>query len=197
RLRVPIEEHEAFFQKMLGDVAEPTLPFGLDDLHGDDPTIERSQRQVDASLARRIRERARELGVSAASMFHLAWAQVLSRPTGRDDVVFGTVLFGRVQAGLGADRLLGLFINTLPIRIRIGEDTVEDSVQSTHALLGHLLRHEHAPLSLAQRCSAVPPPTPLFSAILNYRYARDTEAPAAQFHDGRVALGIVSRTNYP
>src|SRR5439155_12460376 len=131
------------------------------------------------------------------SMFHLGWAQVLSRTSGRDDVVFGTVLFGRVQAGLGADRLLGLFINTLPIRIRIGEDTVEDSVQSTHALLGHLLRHEHAPLSLAQRCSAVPPPTPLFSAILNYRYARDTEAPAAQFHDGRVALGIVSRTNYP
>ena len=66
---------------------------------------------------------------------------------------------------------MGLFINTLPVRIRTGEESVEASVRQTHTQLAELLRHEHASLALAQRCSAVPAPTPLFSALLNYRHS--------------------------
>src|SRR5262249_45493669 len=124
RLGISQAEHEAFFRAMLNDVDEPTAPFGLLDIQGDGRGIEEARIELEAVLGRRLRERARLLGVSAASLCHLAWERVLARVSGRDDVVFGTVLFGRMQGGEGTDRTLGLFINTLPVRIRAGEESV-------------------------------------------------------------------------
>ncbi|MBV8769321.1 MAG: amino acid adenylation domain-containing protein, partial [Hyphomicrobiales bacterium] len=147
-----------------------------------------------------LRQGARRLGVSAASLFHVAWAQVLARVSGRADVVFGTVLFGRMQGGEGVERVPGVFINTLPLRIRVEEEGVEASVRRTHGLLAELLRHEHAPLALAQRCSRVPAPAPLFSALLNYRYSRAEGQSASEglrVWPGIEVLYGEERTNYP
>ncbi|HEX9939640.1 MAG TPA: amino acid adenylation domain-containing protein, partial [Longimicrobium sp.] len=142
---------------------------------------------------------ARALGVSAASLCHLAWAQVLARLSGRRDVVFGTVLFGRMQGGEGSDRVMGPFINTLPVRIGVGEEEAEAAVRRTHALLADLLRHEHASLSLAQRCSGVAAPAPLFTSLLNYRYsgARGGSQQAGQAGEGVRGVSLQERTNYP
>ena len=172
RLGMREEEHEAFFRAMLGDVEEPTAPFGLLNAQGDGRGIEEASVLLDERLARRVREGARKLGVSVASVCHLGWAQVLARVSGREDVVFGTVLFGRMQGGVATEQVIGMFINTLPVRIRVGEEGVEASVRRMHRVLAELMEHEHASLALAQRCSSVPAPAPLFSALLNYRHSR-------------------------
>ncbi|WP_325176171.1 non-ribosomal peptide synthetase [Burkholderia gladioli] len=198
RLGVSRDEHAAFFREMLGEVDEPSLPFGLGEIRGDGFGIDEARLPIDAGLAARVREQARRLGASAASLFHLAWAQVLGRASGRHDVVFGTVLFGRLQATADAERTLGMFINTLPVRI--GLDTgAEQGVTLTHRRLAQLLRHEHAPLVLAQQCSGVPAPAPLFSALLNYRYsaALPEDDAAAQVWAGIESLDSEERTNYP
>jgi amino acid adenylation domain-containing protein len=200
RLGISREEHETFFRQLLGDVEEPTAPFGLLNVQGDGRGIEQSRIKVETGVARRIREGARKLGVSAASLCHLAWAQVVGRVSGREDVVFGTVLFGRMQGGEGAGRAMGLFMNTLPVRIGVGAEGAESSVRRTHKLLSELLRHEHASLALAQRCSAVPAPTPLFSALLNYRHSAGAEArseESARAWEGIESLQGENRTNYP
>ena len=200
RLGVSRQEHEAFFGQMLGDVEDPTAPFGLMDVRGDGSGIGEAHVGLDSSLAKRLRDRARALGVSAARLFHVAGGLVLARSSGQQDPVFGTVLFGRMQGGEGADLALGLFINTLPVRIRLGEIGAEQSVLKTHQLLAELLHHEHASLALAQRCSAVPAPAPLFTSLLNYRHNRPPakgkgEGPRA--FEGIRFLGDEERTNYP
>jgi arthrofactin-type cyclic lipopeptide synthetase C len=101
-------------------------------VHGDGTGIEEARMRVDADLARRMRGRARALGVSAATLCHLAWAQVLGRASGREDVVFGTLLFGRMQGG--ADRVMGLFINTLPMRIRLAGYGAEAAVRQSRSV---------------------------------------------------------------
>jgi non-ribosomal peptide synthetase component F len=74
-------------------------------------------------------------------------------------------------------------------------------VRKTHTLLADLMRHEHASLALAQRCSAVPAPAPLFSALLNYRHSPDAaQAPseeAIRAWQGIQGLRGEERTNYP
>ncbi|HEV2735631.1 MAG TPA: amino acid adenylation domain-containing protein, partial [Longimicrobiaceae bacterium] len=201
RLGVSRAEHEAFFRKMLGDVEEPTVPFGLLDVRGEGAAIEEARVTVDVELAARLRERARKLGVSAASVCHLAWAQVLARTSGRDDVVFGTTLWGRMQGGEGSDRVLGPFVNTLPIRVRVGPDGVEASVRATQQQLAELIRHEHASLALAQRCSGVLAPMPLFTSHFNYRHTAGGGKPRPPGPDGgaKGMRGLRSEglTNYP
>ncbi|MCV4286254.1 non-ribosomal peptide synthetase, partial [Pseudomonas capsici] len=194
------EEHEAFFRDMLSDVEEPSLPFGFTDALNPDAVIEEVRLPVEETLGTRLRAHARRLGVSTASLAHLAWAQVLGRISGREDVVFGTVLMGRMQGGEGADRALGMFINTLPLRLELGTQSVEASIKAAHLRLTGLLGHEHASLALAQRCSGVAAPTPLFGSLLNYRHGSAAQAVTAQARDawhGLQILGGEERSNYP
>ena len=198
RLGISEQEHESFFRQMLGDISEPTLPFGLQDVQGDARGIIEVSLPLAPELAQRLRTQARQLGVSAASLFHMGWAQVLGVLAGKQQVVFGTVLMGRMQGSHDTDRALGIFINTLPFRVDVDGQDVRTGVKATHARLTTLLRHEHAALALAQRCSGVVAPTPLFSALLNYRHsAPAASASAVSAWQGIAALSAEERTNYP
>ncbi|WP_422824353.1 amino acid adenylation domain-containing protein [Xenorhabdus bharatensis] len=196
RLGVSQEQHVRFFTDMLAEVNEPTLPFGLTEVHHDGSQISEFHRMLTAELNNRLRNQARRQGVSLAALCHLAWAQVLARTSGQEKVVFGTVLFGRMAAGEGADNGMGLFINTLPLRLDMDNTSVQDSVQVAHRWLAGLLAHEHASLALAQRCSGVQGGTPLFSTLLNYRH-NALPVTSNEIMDGVEFLGAQERTNYP
>jgi amino acid adenylation domain-containing protein len=170
-------DHEAYFREQFGDVTEPTAPFGLLDVCGGGWRVREARVSLAADLAARVREAARRHGVTAAVLFHVAFARVLAQFSGRDDVVFGTVLSGRLQGSESLGRAVGILINTLPVRIPLAARSVAEVVRDTRERLSELLRHEHAALALALRCSAVAPPLPLFTALLNYRHSQVVGAP--------------------
>src|SRR6185437_14040417 len=191
------EETEAFFRGKLGDVEEPTAPFGLMDVQGDGSQMESARQELPAPVARGIRLQARRLGVSVATVFHAAWALVLAHTSAREDVVFGSVLLGRLQSSAGAQRILGMFINTLPLRLQLREVTSQGLVEQTQRELIELLMHEQASLAVAQRCSGITGSTALFSALLNYRHSTlGVQEPWTDAAGVRVLAGR-GATNYP
>jgi amino acid adenylation domain-containing protein len=117
--------------------------------------------------------------------------------SGQDDVVFGTVLLGRLDAGADADRLPGMYMNTLPVRAAIGPASVTEAIHGMQAQLARLLEHEHAPLTLAQQASGVPAPAPLFTALLNYRHTQRPAPGPGQGVPGVEVLFTRHGTNYP
>ena len=163
--------------------------------------IANAQMRVETVLGRRIRERARKLGVSAASLCHVAWGQVAARTSGREDVVFGTVLLGRMQGGEGTEQAMGMFMNTLPVRLRVGEQGAEEGVSGAHRQLGELMRHEHASLAQAQRsagCQRQRHYLPRFSTIATMQ-GEDIRAPKRRHRLGKAFRGymVYARTSYP
>ncbi len=192
-------EHEAYFRRQLGDIDEPTAPFERLNVQGSGELITEAKLTLNHDLAQCVRDTARQQGVTAAVLFHVAWAQVLAQCTGRVDVVFGTVLSGRLQGSAGADKVLGMFINTLPLRITLADGSVEQIVGTTYRRLGELLIHEQASLALAQRCSGVAAAMPLFTSLLNYRHSQKTDSPADRldWNGMRIIHVGEERTNYP
>ncbi|WP_032618929.1 condensation domain-containing protein, partial [Pseudomonas syringae] len=168
-LVTPSEAHEAYFKRRLADVESPTAPFDLLEVQVDGNGIEEADVLLDDDLNELIRAQARARGIAPAVLFHVVWAQVLARCTARDDVVFGTVVTGRLQGTAGAERAMGMFMNTLPVRVQLAAQGAHELVMATHRDLSELLAHEQAPLALAQRCSGVATAVPLFTTLLNYR----------------------------
>ncbi|MBT0964145.1 non-ribosomal peptide synthetase [Denitromonas iodatirespirans] len=97
-----------------------------------------------------------------------------------------------------------MFINTLPVRLRIDERGVEAALRQTHETLARLLHHEHAPLALAQRCSGVDAQAPLFTSLFNYRHSGlpsagqpSSDGADEAYEDSFEAVSSLERTNYP
>ncbi|PHM69613.1 non-ribosomal peptide synthetase [Xenorhabdus sp. KJ12.1] len=195
-LKIPNSVHESYFRERFADIDEPTAPFGLLNIQGSGANLVEARLRLNDTLAQTLRAQSRRLGVSPSVLFHIAFAQVLAHISDREEVVFGTVLLGRLHGSAGADRVMGMFINTLPIRISLNNLNVWEVVQATATNLAELLEHEQAPLALAQRCSRVPPPLPLFSALFNYRYSPSALVEKSGWEGVRL-LAAEERTNYP
>jgi len=70
----------------------------------------------------RLTRWARARGLTLNTVLQFAWALVLGRLTDRDDVVFGTTVSGRPDSLTGVETMIGLFINAVPVRVRLDGD---------------------------------------------------------------------------
>ncbi len=188
---------EAYFRSALGDLDEPSAPYDLLDVKGDGSNMNTAKLAIDDKLASDLAVAARASGVSPAVLFHAAWAMVVSRCSDRDDIVFGSVMSGRLQGMKDAQSMLGVFINTLAVRVKLQHENAAQLVSQIQQLLQQLLPFEQTPLALAQRCSGLDSDTPLFTALLNYRHSGDPQNAARLMPKGIEFLQARERTNYP
>ena len=187
---------EQYFTAKLADFAEPSLPFGLRDIHLDGQGAVREHHLMPVAQSRLLRQLAAKHQVSPAALFHAAWSLVIATCSATTDVVFGSVLLGRTQHTDMAT-MVGTFINTLPVRVTLDDLSAAELIRQMQSQLNDLLQYEHTPLVQAKRCSAVPADMPLFSALLNFRHS---SAEPAQQQAAEPALQLLTSTetsNYP
>ncbi|QOV35584.1 amino acid adenylation domain-containing protein [Streptomyces ferrugineus] len=182
------ERAEAAWRAALGGLTRPAplAPEGADDGPQDTLDIELTPR-----LTAAITRRAADAGVTVNTVAQTAWALVLARLTGADDLVFGAVVSGRPHDLPGVERMVGLFINTLPVRIalRSGEGIDELLARVQREQL-RLAPYHHVRLSQVQRAAGA---GELFDTVLAFEnFPRaESAAPAVELVETRDA------THYP
>ncbi|RSM88016.1 non-ribosomal peptide synthetase [Kibdelosporangium aridum] len=154
----------AAWRNALAGLPEPTL------VAADGPAPVQVPEQMwaarDEAFAEALAARARECGVTVSTVLQAVWGMVLATITGRDDVVFGSVVSGRPAELPGIETMIGLFINTVPVRVRMRpQHTFTELVQRLQNEQIALLAHHHVGLTDIQQAAGL---GQLFDTIIVY-----------------------------
>ncbi|NEA42912.1 non-ribosomal peptide synthetase, partial [Streptomyces sp. SID11385] len=152
-------------------------------------------RELDPARTAALETFARSRGVTLNTLVQAAWGILLGRLTGRTDVVFGATVAGRSPELPGADSMIGLFINTVPVRVRLRQD------ESAAALLtrlqdeqSRLLAHQHLGLADIQRAAGI---GELFDTLVVFESYPVAEEPARGEAPRATVRDHEDSTHYP
>ncbi|WP_157118354.1 non-ribosomal peptide synthetase, partial [Mycobacterium sherrisii] len=103
--------------------------------------------KIPAATTRAVTELARARHTTVNTVLQAGWAQLLTWLTGQQDVAFGTAVSGRPVELAGAESMVGLLINTVPVRATITTaTTTADLLEQLHRANNHILEHQHLAL---------------------------------------------------
>jgi len=155
---------EAFWRRQLSGYRP--APAGDQDDSGATGT-ELLRRKLSQRTSARLEAFGRRHGYTLSTILQGAWALALAHLGGTDDIAFGVTLAGRPAGMAGVADALGMFINTLPARVRVpaGDDLLE-WLRSVQRVQADLQRYQYTPLTLAERCSSARPGQRLFDSIV-------------------------------
>lgn len=196
-----ISKAKNFWQQTLQGFEAPT-PLRVDKWMGDSgqqQTYDEQHFQFSQGLSDQLQSLARQHHLTLNNLVQGAWALLLSRYSGESDVVFGATVSGRPPKLDGVDSMVGLFINTLPIRVQV-TGKAELLPWLKHLQTQAFEQEQYAYYSLAeiQRLSDVTPGIPLFESILvfeNYPIDSSETDPKKTLEISH--LYCFERTNYP
>ena len=164
------ERSKTFWKRRLAGFEAPT-PLVAAVRGGSGGGLGRVELRLTEDETRALHTFAKTAQCTVGTLVAAAWALLLSRYTGEDEVLFGITRACRHSTIQGADEMVGLFINTLPFRIDVAQDsTVFEWLAKLRAAQTALREHEHTPLSRIQSWSDVPRGTPLFDTLVVFEH---------------------------
>ena len=166
-----LDAAEAYWRRALAGFEAPT-PLGIDHPAGSRPAMPgpRSTRvELPPTATDALRGLARGLGVTLNTVVQGAWALLLHRYSGEEDVVFGAVTGGRSAPLPGIESIVGLFINTLPARVRVSRSAeLGGWLRDLQDRQAEALQYEYSPLAQIRGWSDLPAGRPLFESLLAF-----------------------------
>ncbi|MDQ7803082.1 non-ribosomal peptide synthase/polyketide synthase [Amycolatopsis sp. A133] len=191
---------EEYWRRELGGVTEPTpLPYDrIPTATHESSSSTWVSRDLGEEATGRLAAFARRERLTANALVQGAWALLLARHSGEDDVCFGATVSGRPAGLAGVDDITGIFINTLPVRVTADPAApVAGWLRGLQAAQAESRRFEHVPLTAVQAWSGVEGGRNLFDSLVvfeNYPVtADDVAAHGVRLRD----LQAMETTNYP
>ncbi|NLV79077.1 MAG: amino acid adenylation domain-containing protein [Rhodococcus sp.] len=184
----------------LAGVDEPSLLLAQAQGRPLDAFAEKVDRSLDEATTAALSAIATRHGVTMNTVVQLAWGVLVGRLTDRDDVVFGATVSGRPPHVHGVEQMIGLFINTLPVRVSLDETgTVVEHLERLQAQQVRLLDHHYLGLADIQRAAG---PGSVFDTLVvfeSYPVDQSGLAEQADLLGGMSVDGLDAddSTNYP
>ncbi|MGZ5015803.1 MAG: amino acid adenylation domain-containing protein, partial [Methylobacter sp.] len=194
---------ETYWKSALAGFSAPT-PLPIDKapdnavLHEKDAQAKQALVLPEA-LSRALQDFVKQRQLTLNTLVQGAWGLLLSRYSGESDVLFGATVSGRPADLSGIEAMVGLFINSLPIRIRVPADsTVIDWLQALFVQNQDMRRFEYTPLTQIQGWSEVARGLPLFESLLVFENYPIDQALTEKLDSLTIDdITVVDRTSYP
>jgi microcystin synthetase protein McyA len=200
-----LDRAEKFWRETLGDFIEPrplsvnltALPRTTDFTESERYT--RLEHRLTEAATRSLERFARQNGITLGTLVQAAWAVLLSLYTDSSDIVFGVTSSGRTTDIPRIDAMVGLLINTLPVRVAVEPQATV--IQLLRAVQDNNLRmreFEYSPLTQVQAWSGAPPGAPLFDTLLVFENYPVDETVIKGSGGLRIRqTRVMETTNYP
>ncbi|MDF0668419.1 MAG: amino acid adenylation domain-containing protein [Nitrospira sp.] len=155
--------------------------------------------ELSEPVTERLTTLAQQQGLTLNTFLQGAWALLLSRYSGSDDVVMGVTVAGRPTELEGVESIVGLFINSLPLRVRITPDSsVLGWLKSLLADNYRIRQYEYPPLVQIQQWSEIPKGQALFKSLVVFENAPNDPRLGEQVGDVNLEFDHDRvHTNYP
>ncbi|MDA9762164.1 amino acid adenylation domain-containing protein [Desulfobacterales bacterium] len=154
---------------------------------------------ISEAVTLKLRRFAEANNVTLNNLFQGAWALLLHHYSGENDIVFGSTRACRHSGVPGSEKMVGLLINTVPVRIKFEEDiSLSSFLEQVRKINTDLREYENTPLPSIMRWSSVPSGHPLFESLVVFEnYLLNS---ALQVQGGKWAFrkfNYRGQTNFP
>ena len=196
-------EAEQFWRQKLENFTSPTtLQIGRTHIGksalGVDMDVHSIQRMLAPAMTTTLQDFCRQYKITLNTLIQGCWALFLSTYSGENDVVFGMVVAGRPLELPRAEDMVGLFINTLPVRAFVdAKQPVSDWLQEIQMQQVKARQYDYCTLTDIQRWSDLPGNVSLFDSIIVFENYPADEELVNQFSLEIDSLHESSSTNYP
>ncbi|TMC21726.1 MAG: amino acid adenylation domain-containing protein [Chloroflexi bacterium] len=202
------ETAELYWRQVLAGIVAPT-PLGVDRREREVQAARvyaEEVLQVDAATTANCQRYASREHVTVSTLVQAAWALVLARYSGQTDVIFGMVVAGRPPELAGIERMIGLFINTVPVRVQMnGEEEAGVWLARLQEQQIEQRSYEYSSLVQVQGWSEIPRAHPLFESLLAFENYPVPVTLSAEGKHVDVAtklapvegVHVIEHTNYP
>ena len=203
-----LPEAETFWKQRLKGLTAPTdlkVESGKWKVEDDDDSpaalrgsYDEQQTELPETTTAALGSMARGHRLTLNTLVQGAWTLLLHRYSGENDVVFGATVSGRPADLAGVEDMVGLFINTLPVRVQVSpEASLLPWLKALQTQQVEISQYEASPLVEVQGWSEVPRGQPLFESILVFEnHPVDVASPASgglEIRDAR----YIEQSNYP